>query len=252
MATHDPLVLAGLKRNEVVVMDRDDATGKVEAFRPEADPQGLGVVGILRSAMFGLRTTLDLPTQSKLDRRFDFVAKGERRTADESDELRQLSDDLSTAGFANEFRDANYDRFAKAVGRVRFSDKRILSRTEIRELDEEADAVVRRLPVGGRQRSEIRRTCVVRTVAGLARSRNAATQSWLRRARSKNGWPSSSREAQVWRDLRQELTDRFGSRCWFTDAEETVAHLDIEHFRPKAEALDEDGTCPRRILVVGV
>jgi hypothetical protein len=48
--------------------------------------------------------------------------------------------------------------------------------------------------------------------------------------------------AQVWRDLRQELTDRFGSRCWFTDAEETVAHLDIEHFRPKAEALDEDGT----------
>jgi predicted ATPase len=145
MATHDPLVLAGLKRNEVVVMDRNDATGKVEAFRPEADPQGLGVVGILRSAMFGLRTTLDLPTQAKLDRRFDLVAKGDKRTADESDELQALSDELSTAGFANEFRDANYDRFAKAVGRVRFADKPILSRTEISELDEEAHAVVRRL-----------------------------------------------------------------------------------------------------------
>jgi hypothetical protein len=145
MATHDPLVLAGLKRNEVVVMDRNPSTGKVEAFRPEADPQGLGVVGILRSAMFGLRTTLDLPTQAKLDRRFDLVAKGEQRSADESAELRALSDELANAGFANEFRDANYDRFAKAVGRVRFADKPILSRTEIHELDEEAHAVVSRL-----------------------------------------------------------------------------------------------------------
>jgi ABC-type multidrug transport system ATPase subunit len=145
MATHDPLVLAGLKRNQVVVMERDEKTGKVDAFRPEADPQGLGVVGILRSAMFGLRTTLDLPTQSKLDKRFDLVAKGENRTPQENEELRELSDDLSAAGFANEFRDANYDRFAKAVGRVRFSDKSILSRTEIQELDAEAEAVVRRL-----------------------------------------------------------------------------------------------------------
>jgi hypothetical protein len=49
-------------------------------------------------------------------------------------------------------------------------------------------------------------------------------------------------KSQVWRDLRQELVARYGSRCWFTEAEETVAQLDIEHFRPKAEALDEDGT----------
>jgi hypothetical protein len=49
-------------------------------------------------------------------------------------------------------------------------------------------------------------------------------------------------KSQVWRDLRQELIDKFGSRCWFTDAEETVAQLDVEHFRPKALARDEDGT----------
>jgi len=48
--------------------------------------------------------------------------------------------------------------------------------------------------------------------------------------------------AQVWRDLRNEFIEKFGSRCWFTDAEETVAQLDTEHFRPKSEALDEDGT----------
>lgn len=49
-------------------------------------------------------------------------------------------------------------------------------------------------------------------------------------------------KSQVWRDLREELMDKFGKTCWFTDAEETVAHLDVEHFRPKAEALDEDST----------
>jgi predicted ATPase len=145
MATHDPLVLTSLKRNQVVVMERNETTGRVEAFRPDVDPQGLGVVGILRSSMFGLRTTLDLPTQAKLDKRFKLVAKEKARTEIETIELRQLSDELAAAGFAHEFRDANYDRFAKAMGRLRHVDKPILSRQEISELDREAEEVVQQL-----------------------------------------------------------------------------------------------------------
>ena len=145
MATHDPLVLAGLKRNEVIVMERDACTGKVDAFRPERDPQGMGVVGILRSAMFGLRTTLDLPTQEKLDRRFELVAKEEGRTPAETREFEQLSAELSAAGFAHEFRDAVYDRYAKALGRIRDRDKVTLTRQEINQLDAEAESVVEKL-----------------------------------------------------------------------------------------------------------
>ena len=144
MATHDPLVLSGLRRNEVLVMERNPYTGRIDAFRPDVDPQGLGVVGILRSAMFGLRTTLDLPTQEKLDRRFELVAM-EARTPAHDEELRMLSDELAAAGFAHEFRDATYDRFAKAVGRVRHANKPTLSRTEIEELEKEAEAVVKKL-----------------------------------------------------------------------------------------------------------
>ncbi len=48
--------------------------------------------------------------------------------------------------------------------------------------------------------------------------------------------------AHVWRELRDELINKFGSRCWFTDAKETIARLDTEHFRPKAKALEEDGS----------
>lgn len=142
MATHDPLVLTGLRQSEVVVMERQDATGKVEAFRSDVDPQGLGVVGILRSPMFGLRTTLDAPTQRKLDRRFDLVAKDLTRTPLEDEELQKLSDELAAAGFAHEFRDATYDRYAKALGRVRYADRPTLSRQEIEELDREAVEVV--------------------------------------------------------------------------------------------------------------
>jgi predicted ATPase/HAMP domain-containing protein len=145
MATHDPLVLAALKRNEVVVMERNEHTSKVEAFRPDLDPQGLGVVGILRSAMFGLRTTLDLPTQDKLDRRFELVAKDAKRTEIENAELLRLSEELAAAGFAHEFRDAMYDRYAKALGKVRDKGKATLTRQEIGDLEKEAKKMVAQL-----------------------------------------------------------------------------------------------------------
>jgi hypothetical protein len=45
----------------------------------------------------------------------------------------------------------------------------------------------------------------------------------------------------IWRDLRAELMAHFGGKCWFTDAPEYVAKLDVEHFRPKAEALTRKG-----------
>jgi hypothetical protein len=47
--------------------------------------------------------------------------------------------------------------------------------------------------------------------------------------------------SSVWRDLRTELMAHFGGKCWFTDAPEYVAKLDVEHFRPKAEALSRKG-----------
>jgi len=44
--------------------------------------------------------------------------------------------------------------------------------------------------------------------------------------------------SQLWRELRGQLIKHFGNKCWYTDAPEYVAKLDVEHFRPKAEAVD--------------
>ena len=52
-------------------------------------------------------------------------------------------------------------------------------------------------------------------------------------------------EAKVYRELRDWLLQKSHGRCWFSDAKELFSHYDVEHFRPKKKARDEDGeACP--------
>lgn len=108
----------------------------------------MGVSGILKSSMFGLRTTLDLPTQSKLDERFELAAK-KHRSEQEDERLKQLSEELADAGFAQDFRDDNYQRYASAVAKVRAAGRLILTHEEIRHIDEEALVAVEKLSQKG-------------------------------------------------------------------------------------------------------
>jgi predicted ATPase len=144
IATHDPLMIAGMRKQQVLVLERDGVTGRIVADHPEIDPRGMGVSGILKSSMFGLRTTLDLPTQAKLDERFALAAKVDRSEL-ENIRLKELSEDLADAGFAQDFRDDNYQRYAWAVARVRASGRLVLTQEELRAIDEEALAAVERL-----------------------------------------------------------------------------------------------------------
>jgi hypothetical protein len=104
----------------------------------------MGVSGILKSSMFGLRTTLDLPTQAKLDERFELAAKA-NRSKQEDARLKQLSEELADDGFAQDFRDDNYQRYATAVAKVRAAGRVFLTPDEIRQIDEEALVAVRKL-----------------------------------------------------------------------------------------------------------
>ena len=144
IATHDPLMIAGLRKQQVLVLERDGATGKIIAEHPEIDPRGMGVSGILKSSMFGLRTTLDLPTQAKLDERFELAAK-EDRSESEDARLTQLTEELADAGFAQDFRDDNYQRYASAVAKVRAAGRLLLTRQEILQIEEEALDAVQKL-----------------------------------------------------------------------------------------------------------
>lgn len=42
----------------------------------------------------------------------------------------------------------------------------------------------------------------------------------------------------IWKDLGKEFIQHFGNKCWFTDAANYGARLDVEHFRPKAKTVE--------------
>ncbi|MGY8705582.1 AAA family ATPase [Bradyrhizobium sp. 18BD] len=101
MSSHDPLVLSDLRREQVLITDRDPVTRAVFAHQPMSDPRGMGVATILRSELFDLPTTLDRGTQRLLDAKTELIAKDKLTEADKR-KLRRLNRLLSTRGFYDE------------------------------------------------------------------------------------------------------------------------------------------------------
>ncbi|QHS61249.1 AAA family ATPase [Chitinophaga agri] len=58
LATHDPLLVAGLVKEEIKVLTRSDV-GIIRAMEPEESPRGTGVAGVLTSELYGLESQLD-------------------------------------------------------------------------------------------------------------------------------------------------------------------------------------------------
>jgi len=138
IATHDPLVIAGLTRNQVQILTRSEKGCK--ATIPDVDPRGLGVAGVL-TEMFGLPSTLDTETQADLDRRNKlFAEKG--RTAKDDKELRELSDKLAACGFSRTFRDPLYERFICAITARPEFQRPALTEQELKRQDEIANSLI--------------------------------------------------------------------------------------------------------------
>ena len=114
MATHDPLVFAGLERTEVRIMQRDSASGKIVAVPPDEDPRGMGIDAILTSKLFGLRASLDLPTLEDLDLKRKLQAM-ENRTAQQEEKLRELTTRLSDLDFTRASPDPLYAMFVEKM-----------------------------------------------------------------------------------------------------------------------------------------
>jgi predicted ATPase len=147
MSTHDPLVFSGLVRSQVRIFRRRK-DGNVVTEIPDEDPRGMGVAAILTSDLFRLRSTLDRPTQLKLDRMR--VLAGGPMTDDDLAELRELGSELEARGFARTTRDPLYELFIKAWTQAEDP----AWRTEVALTDEQrharavlADQIVERLRI---------------------------------------------------------------------------------------------------------
>ena len=117
MATHDPLVIASLVKEQIHLLKRDLQTGACRWTPASVNPRGLGFTGILTSEMFGFRSDLDPETLADLDNRVRIIAKEGSLTAQEQKELEKIDKRLTDAGFSKAFSDPYYAAFVRAWGR---------------------------------------------------------------------------------------------------------------------------------------
>jgi len=116
MSTHNPLVIASLQKSQVQIMQRDEATGQIVADNPAEDPQGMGVAAILTSDLFGLRSTLDPPTQRLMDQRRELAVKDDLSAA-EMHQLGDLNRQLKDLDFSITMQDPLYHDFVREMTR---------------------------------------------------------------------------------------------------------------------------------------
>lgn len=74
LATHDPLLVSGLRKNEILVMHRNQK-GQIGAKEPDESPRGRGVAGVLTSPLFGLESQLDPYSLDVLKRIYEVSLK---------------------------------------------------------------------------------------------------------------------------------------------------------------------------------
>jgi predicted ATPase len=117
MATHNPMVISSLERTQVLIMRRDEETGLINTDRPEQDPRGMGIAGLLTSDVFGLRSQLDLPTLQLLDRKRQLAIQDEL-TSKQRKDLAELNQKLRELDFTNVVRDPLYKPFVDAMTAV--------------------------------------------------------------------------------------------------------------------------------------
>lgn len=142
LTSHNPLTISALTRDEVRVMYNDDR-GQVMTSAPFVDPRGLGIGGVLTD-IFGMPSTLDQPTQEKIDRR-NKLARAANPSAAQKKELAMLNSELHKLGFTVPERNELFKKFLRALDSVELADAPPLSPENVSLRDEVARQIVMKL-----------------------------------------------------------------------------------------------------------
>lgn len=143
ITTHDPLMIGSLKKEQVRILNKEES--HIRTFQPVEDPQGMGVSGLLKSDMFGLRSTLDIPTQELLARRNMLIAKSSKHElgSKEKEELNKLRVHLDDLGFMFESRDPMYQLFIEKMYEIRTRpNTEMFSKEELEKQDKLAEKIL--------------------------------------------------------------------------------------------------------------
>ena len=139
VATHNPLMIGSLYKNQVRVLKQEGQILLTE--EPEHDPIGIGVEGLLKSELYGLRSTLAPEILKKLDRHYLLLGKSDK-SEQEWIELRQLAKELNELGVSRTHPNPYFEHFANAMARRVPKSEATLSKQEIDSQAELADEVL--------------------------------------------------------------------------------------------------------------
>jgi predicted ATPase len=113
LATHNPIAVAELTKEQVQILKRDEETLRISAEEPTTDPIGMGYAGVITSSMFGLSAALDTTTQELLEKQRVLSAKEQLDVA-EQHELEVITARLGSLGFRYQMRDPVYTEYLRA------------------------------------------------------------------------------------------------------------------------------------------
>lgn len=114
LATHNPVAVAELVKEQVQILKRNSETFSISASAPDTHPRGMGYAGVVTSEMFGLSAALDTYTQDLLSEKRQLSAK-ETLTDEERTNLAAINQELSEYGFRYEVRDPESKRILQQL-----------------------------------------------------------------------------------------------------------------------------------------
>jgi energy-coupling factor transporter ATP-binding protein EcfA2 len=128
VATHDPLMISSLYKNQVRVMSQEEE--HTVAKEPEDEPKGTGVEGLLKSGLYGLRSSLPKDVLADIDIQNELLALPDR-TLEQEQKLNEVTDRLTKLGVTRSHPNPLFDLFSRAVAQEPLFQKPVLTSEEI-------------------------------------------------------------------------------------------------------------------------
>lgn len=146
IATHNPLMIGGLKKEQVRLLNRHEKDGKhvITADTPDEDPKGMGVDGLLQSEIFGLNSVLSPGVVERLTQRYKLLGI-KNKTKAMAEELERLTSELDELGIATSFPHPYFDRFPKALAHNPIMGKHQYTPKELKELEAFSDELLQEI-----------------------------------------------------------------------------------------------------------
>lgn len=150
LTTHDPVLLSGLAKENVIVFTRSQEDIE-RTYKPDRDLRGMGVDAILTSEIFGLNSTLDTETLNDIIERRKLLVKKEKQqlTNEEEIQLNLLSKKLIDIDFNIPFADPLYKDFILAFENLDIYKRTDLTKEEVKEREMIASEIMQKLKADG-------------------------------------------------------------------------------------------------------